>query len=252
MKSFKPTLAIFATAFVLSIFSIAQLKLFRFSFAANFDAIVEAAKGVATGYPHWRLFQNRVLGPWIFSILYDQGLDETKAYIITTAGLLLGFYTAFTFCAWNLTRNPKAVFVGLLTCFSLNAILLQPPWIYLWDFIDLTVFTFFAWAVIRHARLWVFLALIGVELINREVAVILALLLGIDGIATYLISKSKRALNQGIAGIVAVAFGIWFTETLRDALLVKEMGPIYFPAVESGRNVNLQLFRNFAAFSQRR
>jgi len=68
---------------------------------------------------------------------------------------------------------------GRLACrVALNAILLMhPSWIYLWDLIDLTIFSLLVWALLFSQRVWVLALIIAVEIFNREVALILASLL---------------------------------------------------------------------------
>ena len=46
-------------------FSLAQWSHVAFFFGNDFQRSVQAEQGVLDGFPHWRVFQSRVLGPWI-------------------------------------------------------------------------------------------------------------------------------------------------------------------------------------------
>ena len=51
-----------------------QLRVIHLEFGRQYNLSVEAAQGVLDGLPHWRVFQNRLLGPYLveaFSAVTD-------------------------------------------------------------------------------------------------------------------------------------------------------------------------------------
>jgi hypothetical protein len=206
--------------------SVAQTELLLLAFkGSQHDQIIDATAGVATGHPHWRIYQNRVLGPELFWFLVNRGISQADAFIIACCGLLSTFYGVLAACAWNLTRRMWLAVSAVLLGFALNAIMMQPPWIYLWDLIDLTVFTILTWAVLTRQPLWVFSVTIAAALFNREVMLIVALLLSLDGAVSFARDRQRRHLAQLLTGAVLAVGGYYLVEFLRDALLVREVGP---------------------------
>ena len=216
--------------FVLVLFvSLAQTNLLWVAFrGSQIDQVISATAGVATGYPHWRIYQNRVLGPELFWFLANHGLSQADAFIVASWGLLLTFFGVLAACAWNLTRRMSVVAAAVVLAFALNAIVMQPPWIYLWDLIDLTVFTILTWAVFTRRPIWVLAVTIAIGLFNREVMLIVALLFAADGAVTYARGRQLRHLAQLATGAVLTVGGFFLVEFVRDSLLVKEVGPALF------------------------
>ena len=50
--------------------ALVQFRLIMFILGpGNYQKSVDAALGVVTGHPHWRIAQSRVLGPWLVQAL---------------------------------------------------------------------------------------------------------------------------------------------------------------------------------------
>lgn len=202
-------------------------------------------EGMLSGHPHWRLFQNRMLAPSIFgAVRYLTGWQTPRAYHATFLLLLSLFYLSLAFCLWNLTKRLPAVVSGLLTAFALNAVLLQPPWLYLWDLIDLTVFVLLSWALLTSQPMWVVTAVIGIEIFNREVALILAGLFFVDAFLRRDVIGLQQARRQMVLGTALAIFGLIIIEALRRALLVAEVGRVRWPWIHSGSFFNIQIWTN--------
>ena len=222
------------------------------SFHSDLSEEYALEDGMLTGHPHWRLFQNRILAPSIFGIIrYATHLPTPSAYKATFLLLLSLFYLTLACCLWSLTRTPRTVVLGLLAAFALNAILLMhplmyPSWIYLWDLIDLTIFSAIAWALLSSQRVWVLVFIIAVEIFNREVALILAGLLLIDGLLRRDVLGAQQARRQVILGAALAISGLIIVEGLRRVLLVAEVGPVRWPWAKTGSSFNIEIFKNLA------
>ena len=77
LKKFTPDLAVWTASFVLSLAQWRHVVLF-------FDPwlILQAEQGILDGYPHWRLFQSRVLGPWLEEFLMLLGFKLSQGHAI--------------------------------------------------------------------------------------------------------------------------------------------------------------------------
>ena len=55
-----------AASTVCALFLVRVIVLF---YQKDYGRAVDAARGVVTGHPHWRVYQSRVLGPWLVELL---------------------------------------------------------------------------------------------------------------------------------------------------------------------------------------
>src|SRR5262245_15441219 len=80
-------LAIWAVSFLLSV---AQWRHVDYFFGeGDLRLNVQAEQGILDGYPHWRIVQSRVLGPWLeksLSLLF--GFELSAAHIIIAIAML--------------------------------------------------------------------------------------------------------------------------------------------------------------------
>ena len=148
---------------------------------------------VTTGHPLWKLFQSRVLGPYIIKVLSFGSLDYYgTAYvcfqIVTVA--IAGFLS------WRLGRKygsgDQSAMLGLtlfVTCFAL---LLSPPLLYSWDFIDIIVFLVFVDFVLSDVSLPWFLGLFAIAIWNRDSAVFIALWLIFDPLVRFYYQRQRK------------------------------------------------------------
>ena len=60
-----------AASAVCALFLVRVIVLF---YQKDYGRAVDAARGVVTGHPHWRVYQSRVLGPWMVKLLAYPGL----------------------------------------------------------------------------------------------------------------------------------------------------------------------------------
>jgi hypothetical protein len=130
-------------------------------------------------------------------------------------------------------QNTSYSCVRFACAFALNAILLMPPWICFWDLVDLTIFSLLVWALLSSQRVWVLALIIAVEIFNREVALILASLLLIEGFLRRGVLGAQQAPRQMILGAALPIGGLIIIEGLRHMLLIAEVGPARF-GIKSG------------------
>lgn len=224
---------------------------------AGYIHSTQAAWGVATGYPHWRVFQNRILGPYLVKALqpiFDNYLN---------AHLLFSFLTllAAGYLAWQLGgRIGGRLESGLLALliFHLSlAFILVPPWLYAWDYvcaIAMLLFTDF----VLCGRTWPWFAgLFGVAVFNRESALFIALWMMADPVIKWYVSSrgagGPQPFNKAmaIAGAVCFVAGLVVIETLRQKLLIEEVGPRLFADVKvtPGKSFALQWGENLKSLA---
>jgi hypothetical protein len=108
----------------------------------------------------------------------------------------------------------------------------QRPWLYIWDCVDLLVFTLFSAFVCRGYRWPAFAALYAVAIANREGALFIALWLILDPLVRFALDRREGGpaparLDRAplVAGVVLLGAGAALVEWLRDRLLVREVGP---------------------------
>jgi hypothetical protein len=220
---------------VISSLGLFWLVIFEFGFA-NYARSVGGSLGVVTGYPFWKTFQDRVLAPYIIKALSFGSLDHYFAahiffHIVTVA--------IVAFLCWRLGRkyggdDRSALFALAIFVFSF-VVLLRPPWLYSWDFIDMIVFALFVDFVLSGRSLPWFIGLFAVAIWNRDSAQIIALWLILDAMVRFVyrhyhgLPKATLDWRRILAGVICIGAGLLISELLRRSLLVEEMGPRLFP-----------------------
>lgn len=206
-----------------SLVSLGQVRLINA--ILDFSRSAEAMRGVYDGMPPWRVYQSRLLAP----------------YLIEWSGALIGIKSvvAYNFYAWVML-----VFAGLLA-YALGArlagrpggalafvtlhlgfaLLLHTHWLYAWDFINVCLFLLFAYFVATQKPYPWFVVLFFAGLLNHEAAIFVVFWLVVDPLARWLATRRALEWRPVAAGIACVICGIFIVETLRTTLLVQEMTP---------------------------
>src|SRR5688572_2391645 len=220
----------FAVVAVSALLAIVQLRLIVFIIGDGLMKSADAAHGVLAGRPHWRAFQNRILGPYLVeSLRYLVGDDRAAhlcfmAICLAVAGVL----------AYLLGRQVAGSFGGALAfaVFQLGFVaLLSPPWLYAWDLIGLIIFLLFVSFVAAERPVWWFVGLFAVAIFNRESAQFIALWLIVDPISRYaydrFTGRADPRLNvlSLVVGFGCLLAGMALVESLRASLLIEELGP---------------------------
>lgn len=188
----------------------------------------DAAQGVISGHPHWRAYQNRLLGPYLVWGIGHLLPSFTSALKVFTAVSLIGHNILLYILlrAVNLGWRVAIMAVGL---WSVTAIMmLDRYWLYTWDLLDISVFAVAAWTLSFGRSPAILLVVFPIALLNRESA----LLLPITYVLAHIARKSdgtKPGAKSGVtplprvfavAGIL-MAVGVLFIEQSRARLFIE-------------------------------
>lgn len=163
-------------------------------------------RGVLDGMPHWRAFQNRILGPLMLQGMGAMGLGGLSNYV--TLWLLAGFCVLGAFLVRR--HGLPALGVGLLVGLALWCLPMHDL-SYAWDLPEMLFLLAMSIMVIKQAGPAPFFVLYAVALLNRESALIVCFYLGMRALAT-----GDRKLLLGAT--VAAVLGWAFVHTLRETL----------------------------------
>jgi len=231
----------------------AQLHNIELIFGERINEQIAAAEGIVKGLPHWRVYQNRILGPFLVQLTGNiTGLTFGEAYLLTTFVLLCAFFLVLSFLSRKIWKSDVAALATVAAAWTFNSIFMNGPWLYPWDYIDLTVFTLLTWAILTSQSLWLIGAVLFLEIFNREIVIILSLWLFIDAVFRFLPSgtrlpkiKIEIHYRQIFLALGLLIIGFIIIETLRRCLLIREIGPEFFPNVKKcGYLFNVQLLTN--------
>lgn len=207
------------TAFVVAC-TFVDFRLWAAFHRGNLGDLVDAARGVTLGTPHWRAYQSRLLGPYIIYAVYQiPGLSYTQAYTGVVASLLF-LWNALTFGVFS--RLSGSVPAGLLSV-AVGSVFfngLHNQWFYPWDSVDLIVFTVLVYLIYARKGFAWFLALFAVELTNREAALFIPVWIVLDSSNLGLRKWRSILISAAMLGV-----GIVFVKVCRDALWVTSMLP---------------------------
>jgi hypothetical protein len=225
---------------------VSALALFRLNVfvltVKGYVHFVDISFGVTTGHPFWKVFQSRLLSPYIIKAL---SLGSTAWYVTAHIWFHIGTVTIAGFLSWRLGRkyggSDQSALLALTTFFMSFAFLLSPQGICSWDFLDVVILLVFIDLVLSSASLPWFIGLFAIAIWNRDTANYIALWLILDSLVRYYY-QPKRSVDWGriSAGIICIAVGLVLAELLKRNLLIEEMGPIVAPnsPISSGNSYN--------------
>lgn len=132
-------------------------------------------------------------------------------------------------CFYLFAARPERFYAGAATAFyALLVVVYQDErWIYLWDYIDLSVMLLFAWAVLNGGPWWHLLALFTVELFNRESVQFIALWIALSAVGVDANEGKRRLRVDGwrlAAGVALMAVAYGRVYYLRSAWYISEVG----------------------------
>jgi hypothetical protein len=225
-----------AYALFAAFFAAGTLRIFLLLLPQAFIRSAMVAEDVVDGTPPWRIFQNRVLGPWlVHGVHVVTHLPLAQAYaafaLITmfAAGLTVLVLTARL---KDPSRPPLASFL----LFQVGFVLLLPCiWLYVWDLLALILFTVFNYFVLRGAGRASFAVLFAIAILNHEIALAIAGWMVLDPIWKYFSAgpRGKRVFDRAtfLLGLALIALGAGLIATLRRVLLVRLSEPPEAPDV---------------------
>jgi hypothetical protein len=220
----------FVGAILAIISSIGLFCLVTFTFKNTASYSAQVSFGVTTGHPAWKVFQSRVLGPFIVKAL---SFGSVQHYGTAHAGFQITTVATAAFLCWRLGKkyggdDHSAVLALALfvMCFSL---LLSPPLLYIWDLIDMIVFTVFIDFILSGFSLPWFLGLFAIAIWNRDSANFIALWLILDPLVRFFYQgRYKLAVlewHRIFAGAICLGAGLIIAELLKRALFIEGWGP---------------------------
>ena len=237
--------------FIVSVFfALIQFRMIMAFFQKEYFGSVDAAFGVLSGHPHWIVYQNRILGPWLISGIDHFTHNYAMAYalfsvaMITMAGMLAAIL------GQRVGSGPGSA-IGFLVFQVTFVMLLSHPWLYAWDYLSLVFLLLFI-ILVHGGRSWPwFVALFCVAIFNRDDALFIAIWLILDPLLAWVRSSPEQRACQSFpwrpitAGIACVVAGRMVILQLRQSLLVEEIGPKLWGHVEGyGVNYHLKIYTN--------
>lgn len=217
-----------AYAVLAVLFALAQMRMYTLLLPKQMLRSSEVTEGLVHGEAAWRVFQSRILTPWTLEILsavtggYQKAYDLFAVIMIALGGWL---------CAALMQRlqDPQRPALAALLLYQLTVgLLMMTNWLYPWDLLALPLFAMFHHLVLRRGSKRAFAALIGVSLLNSEVALFMAGWLVADPILRHLFAPRRDGARAGLdwatvgLGVALLVGGVLLIEGLRSALLVKE------------------------------
>lgn len=259
MRSGKSTLLIIAILIIL-LLSLGQYRLSeRLLFASEYHTnfVLLNVEGVVSGQPAGRVFQNRLLGPYLvmgLAQLLDRSLlFALKLYTLimtVLANLLLGTLIYLRLREHADEHAEKRAVVLAVTAVALF-VLLRLLYLYLleypWDLIDALIFMLFGyWAARRQPR-WLLPLLFLVSLFNRETCLFLLLwfvLEALFGRKTGLVVDSTSGRvdwRQLLTAVFLLLATLLFIYGMREWLFIAPtaVAGVDLDAAQLGNNWNL-------------
>lgn len=239
-------------AIVVLFLSVAQLKSIINNFDSQIGPQIQAAQGVVEGLPHWRIYQSRVLGPYMIRAVEGiTGWSFQQSYALMMFVWLVIFFSVLIAVALALWHSP-IIAIGIAgSAAFINTTLMQGLWLYPWDYLDLTLFTLITWAILSNKPLKIIALIIAVEIFNREAATVIAGWLALDALLELVLRRRvatekqiKSAKQQLLVAVALAIISQVIIEVLRATLLVREIGPEIFSDKSAGPHFEVQLWNN--------
>jgi len=214
-------LAVWATSFILSLAQWRHVVLF---FGNSFQYIVQAEQGILDGYPHWRLVQSRVLGPWIeklLSLLFGFDLSIAHMIVAITVLTLCGLVM---FYAGRAIAGRQSGWSALLAFHVLFALMMVRPWLYIYDYFVLLTAAVFMLLMIRGAPWWSFLLLMSVAFLNHDSALAIGVWMVVKALVDSWAESRRPDWGMFGGGVLGSFGGVLLVEYMRRILLKGETG----------------------------
>jgi hypothetical protein len=248
-------------ALLAGLFAAGALRFYLITLPRSFVRSAMVAEDVVRGEPPWRIYQSRVLGPYLVHAL---GLaTETPIPVVYGVVALVLLFVAGFLILRSMRTLDDPVRMRLASFFSYQAfllLLLPCIWLYVWDLISLVVFVLFNAFVLSGASRWRFAALAAIGVLNHEISLVIALWLVLDPIVRHVAGRGAAGPREArgakfnragaLLGLALLGGGAALIETLRRVLLVREVPPEGADALSAhGGNFHFTLARNWDAIA---
>jgi hypothetical protein len=244
-----------------SFVALLQFRVILLIFGPFHRTSVEAAAGVIKGEPIWRIFQSRLLGPYIVkavSVFFGSFKD---AHVFCSVLILaLSGYFVLLFLK-RITSNEGKTLSGYFLFSFLVFFGFAGLWLFIWDLLDILIFVLFNYFVLRRKDYRYFSLLFVAAILNRESGFYIAIWMILDPLIRYRLAASAKGTSTQsasqrpgradhqmlVSGLALLAIGFAFTEYVRSALLVREVGPLVAGTVKgAGARFHYMLPENLA------
>jgi hypothetical protein len=215
-------LAVWAASFVLSLYQWHHIVVFFGNYYLGIN--IQAEQGILDGYPHWRVMQSHVLGPWLeklVSLLF--GFDLYRAHVIIAVAVLM-LCSVVMFYAGRAIGGRQAGWSALLAFNVLFTLTISPPWLYIWDYFVLLAAAVFMLLMIRRAPWWSFLLLMSVAFFNHDGALFIGVWMVAKALVDAWVERRRPDWMTLGGGVLGSLGGILLMEYLRARLLKGETG----------------------------
>jgi hypothetical protein len=210
--------------------ALAQFRLVMFVLGGDqMGRCIAAARGIVDGTPHWRIYQSRILAPYLVDALAHVLPSYTAAYVLFSVAMLTACGAMSARIGERVAGRAGAV-TALLAFHVSFALLLSRPWLYAWDYGDALVFLVLVDLVVAERPWRAALPALAVGLFNHEIANFIAIWIVADAGARWLAGGRKAPLpwQQLAAGVVCLVLSFVVVDVVRSALLIEEVGPKLF------------------------
>ena len=222
-------LTVWVAAFVLSLAQWRHVAYFFGNCSPNCDMsdvirAVQAERGVLEGYPHWRYFQSRLLGPLAeksLNLLF--GFNFLVAHMIV-AVVVLTLCGVVMFYAGRAIGGRQSGWSALFAFETLFLLMMARPWLYIWDYFLLLLTATFMLLVIRRAPWWAFVLLMSVAFLNHEAALFIGVWMAAQALADSWAEQRAPDWRMLAGGVLGNLAGLVLIEYLRTTLLKREVG----------------------------
>lgn len=186
----------------------------------NMTLLENASRSVVFGNPEWIAFQNRLLGPYIIEFINDVFFSNySKSFKIFFELTIYCEFILLAIFLLKLTSNSYELVLKYLMCFALFFSFLQNYWYYVWDSLDLIIFTIFGYFILYKKNIYHFISLFIISIMNREIGCIIAIYMILNAINwnNYKHILSLASLNKWFfTGLFLLLTGIIYTKFIRD------------------------------------
>ncbi|MCL4268837.1 MAG: hypothetical protein KJZ72_04805 [Anaerolineales bacterium] len=209
---------------LLIVFAISLMvyQIIRQLYDPYWQELADSTFRVLAGKPDWLAYQNRLLAPFLVSIITSFGVSQVSALKIFVLFMVVG-QNVLLFLLFSTSKEASRNAIFAVLAYTILFLFVQEYRLYPWDYVDIFLFTFFAWGVFERKSLLFFVLLFFVAILNRESALFISLYMALDAfeIDGKLILKSKTKLITGIALTIA---GILFVIAIREFLFISQPG----------------------------
>lgn len=231
---------LFINLFLIIIISLITSKIFFQYHIINFDDIILRFENLLKGYPDWKTYQNRLLGPIII-----EGINLVLNNYKNSFILFLLFFIFLNNILFYISLNNKLdefnkIFILLL--FNFFFLFFQHHFIYPWDLIELSLIILLIISLSQEKFFLKIFFIFFVALLNKESSLIM-------GIFLFLILILEKKFLISIFMGITIILGYFFVQFIRNYLYVDRYDgqSVDFHPLELFNNLNDLFINNLSS-----